>query len=79
MEGPDHEASSTLEEFKELVQSIRTAELCLGKYQKEVVNEELQMRSVSRKSLFLKNDIPEGQIISDDDLCLKRPDNNIWI
>jgi sialic acid synthase SpsE len=73
MEGPDHKASSTPEEFKELVQSVRTAELCLGSYKKTVVDEELQMRSVSRKSLFLKNDMTVDQVITDDDLCLKRP------
>ncbi|MDB4279360.1 N-acetylneuraminate synthase family protein [Paraglaciecola sp.] len=78
MEGPDHKASSTPEEFKELVDSVRTAELCLGGFQKEVVSEELQMRSVSRKSLFLKNNIAEGKIIADDDLCLKRPGTGLY-
>ncbi len=78
MNGPDHKASSTPEEFSELVQSIRTAELCLGKLSKVVVEEELQMRSVSRKSLFLKKGILEGQIISNDDICLKRPGTGLY-
>jgi len=78
MNGPDHKASSTPEEFSELVLSIRTAELCLGTLNKVVVDEELQMRSVSRKSLFLKNDILEGQIISNDDICLKRPGTGLY-
>jgi len=78
MQGPDHKASSTPDEFRELVESIRTAEQCLGGFQKEVVDEELQMRSVSRKSLFLKRDIPAGQVISGDDLCLKRPGTGLF-
>ena len=78
MNGPDHKASSTPEEFSELVLSIRTAELCLGTLNKVVVDEELQMRSVSRKSLFLKKDILEGQIISNDDICLKRPGTGLY-
>ena len=45
---------------------------------KVVVDEELQMRSVSRKSLFLKKDILEGQIISNDDICLKRPGTGLY-
>ena len=78
MIGPDHKASSTPEEFSELVLSIRTAELCLGKLNKVVVDEELQMRSVSRKSLFSKKDILAGQIISNDDICLKRPGTGLY-
>jgi sialic acid synthase SpsE len=78
MSGPDHKASSTPAEFSELVQSIRTAELCLGMLNKVVVDEELQMRSVSRKSLFLKKDIPKGQTISNDDICLKRPGTGLY-
>jgi N,N'-diacetyllegionaminate synthase len=78
MEGPDHKASSTPEEFKELVQSVRIAELCLGGYQKKVADEELQMRSVSRKSLLLNNDVIKGQTITDADLCLRRPGTGLF-
>lgn len=73
MSGPDHKASSTPEEFTELVKSIRTAEICLGKSNKVVVDEEMQMRAVSRKSLFLKKDVLKGQVFSHDDICLRRP------
>ena len=47
MEGPDHKASSTPDEFKELVSSIRTAQLCLGDYEKVVDEEVMQMRQFS--------------------------------
>ena len=36
------------------------------------------MRSVSRKSLFINNDITAGQVIADDDLCLKRPGTGLF-
>ena len=42
--GPDHKASSSPEEFKELVNSIRLAEISMGDPIKKVQKEEEQMR-----------------------------------
>ena len=78
MEGPDHRASSTPGEFRELVQVVRTAEKCLGTPVKEAKEEELQMRAISRESLFMKNSVSKGQLISDDDMCLKRPGTGLY-
>lgn len=73
MEGPDHKASSTPEEFIDLVESVRTAEKSLGHRVKHVQEEELEMRKISRKSIVLLRDIKKGELIGVEDLALKRP------
>ena len=78
MEGPDHKASSTPEEFSALVEAIRIAEASLGSKVKSVQSEEVEMRKISRKSLFLTRDIDEGNIIEEGDLTLKRPGNGLY-
>lgn len=77
LEGPDHKASSTPNEFKELVQNIRRAETMLGKAVKQMQPEEAQMASVSRKSLVLAKDISRGKLLNRDDLRLMRPGTGI--
>lgn len=78
MEGPDHKASSTPEEFSILVDAIRVAEASLGSKVKSVQTEEAEMRKISRKSLFLNKNIAEGSIIEDGDLTLMRPGYGIY-
>ena len=78
MAGPDHKASSTPEEFSVLVEAIRIAETSLGSKVKSTQNEEIEMRKISRKSLFLTKDIGEGNIIEEGDLTLKRPGFGIY-
>lgn len=71
--GPDHLASSTPEEFSELVDSIRKAELMLGSSRKVCQPEEVKMAQVSRKSITLSRGLRAGAKISENDLCLLRP------
>ncbi len=78
MAGPDHKASSTPDEFKILVNAIRIAEESLGSKVKKVQAEELEMRNISRKSIFLNKNIAEGNIINKSDLTLKRPGSGIY-
>lgn len=78
MIGPDHKASSDPIEFAELVSAIRNTEIALGSPFKSVQAEEMQMRQVSRKSLFLTQDIEEGEVIARDMLTLKRPGTGIY-
>ncbi len=77
MPGPDHKASSTPDEFRELVQHIRRAELMLGSARKSRQPEENQMASVSRKSLVFARAVKTGQTIVPDDLRLMRPGTGI--
>jgi len=78
MDGPDHKASNNPEEFAELVRAVRIAEKSMGDSIKQVQDEELQMRGVSRKSLFFSKDINKGETISAEDIVLKRPGNGIY-
>jgi N,N'-diacetyllegionaminate synthase len=77
LSGPDHRASSTPEEFSELVRNVRTAELMLGSHRKTCQEEESQMSNVSRKSLTLVRDVFSGEIITLADLRLLRPGTGI--
>ncbi len=75
--GPDQKASSTPEEFEELIQNIRRAELILGSSRKTCQKEELEMRKISRKSLVYSRDMYEGEIITLEDLKLMRPGDGL--
>ena len=75
--GPDHLASSTPDEFKSLADSVRRAEKILGSSVKVCQQEERQMAEVSRKSIFLKNDMQKDDIIHKDDLITMRPGTGI--
>ncbi|HHT9106415.1 MAG TPA: N-acetylneuraminate synthase [Candidatus Wujingus californicus] len=71
--GPDHKASSTPEEFKKLVESIRKTEVVLGSSIKKCQSEEVDMANVSRKSIVLNKDITKGETFTVDHLGMKRP------
>lgn len=77
MEGPDHQASSDPAEFSQLVNDIRVAEVSLGSSIKLVQQEEMQMKSVSRKSLFLARSVKAGTRFVAEDFCTKRPGTGI--
>ena len=78
LSGPDHKASSTPDEFKELVDLIRLAEISMGDPIKRVQEEEKQMRAVSRKSLFFSKNLKKGHILLLEDLTLKRPGSGLY-
>ena len=78
LDGPDHKASSTPDEFKSLVKDIRKMEKLMGSQSKIVYDEEKQMREVSRKSIFLKNDVKIDTMIKLEDLTLKRPGTGLY-
>lgn len=75
--GPDHKASVTPDEFRELVAQIRRTELMLGSAVKRCQAEERQMAQVSRKSIVVRHDLPAGTVIARDDLTTKRPGTGI--
>ena len=52
MSGPDHKASCTPSELKNMINEIRQTELILGKEKKEKQREEKEMSKISKKSLF---------------------------
>lgn len=77
MDGPDHRASSTPAEFKEYVQAIRNIENALGSGIKKPTHTEKEISTVVLKRIVAKKPIRENQIISEDDICVKR--NNVGL
>jgi N,N'-diacetyllegionaminate synthase len=71
--GPDHKASLEPEAFKQLVQTIRSAELILGNGIKEAHACERNTSEVARKSLVLNVDVPAGTVLEEAHLTTKRP------
>jgi len=71
--GPDHQASSTIEEFTDLVKSIRKVEKIKGNPKKVFTEKEKEITRTARKSIISKRDIPSGSIIKETDICYKRP------
>lgn len=71
--GPDHLASSTPDEFKNLADAVRRAEKMLGSPIKNCQDEERQMAEVSRKSIVMKKSVKAGSTLTSENLCLKRP------
>ena len=71
--GPDQAASSSPEEFRELVSQVRLAQSALGSPVKACQEEERQMSFVSRKSLVTSRELSADSIIQREDLTVKRP------
>lgn len=77
MEGPDHLASSTPEEFASLVKEIRNIEKSMGDGKKEATNVEKEISKVVLKRIVAKTKIEEGQIITENNICVKRNDTGL--
>lgn len=72
MEGPDHKASMEPKAFKEMVQAIRHIETVLGNGRKQPTKAEQQISQVVLKRIVAKRDIRAGQVIREEDICVKR-------
>lgn len=77
MDGPDHKASLNPYELRMMVKSIRNIEKALGSCKKVPSNSEIKNLVVARKSIVAKHDIKKGEIITEKNICCKRPGNGI--
>ena len=77
MEGPDHFASTEPVEFKSMIKSIRNVEVCLGDGVKQPALEEKKISKVVLKRIVARIPIAKGQVITEDDLCVKRSNSGI--
>jgi N,N'-diacetyllegionaminate synthase len=75
--GPDHAMSCSPQELKFYVKKIRDAQIALGSFQKKLSKEEIEVRDVARRSIFAARNLPEGTVITEDDLTVKRPGTGI--
>ncbi len=73
MEGPDHKASLEPQELKAMVKAIRTIETALGNGIKKPSKSEQKNISVARKSIVALTDIAKGDILTEDNITVKRP------
>lgn len=77
MEGPDHKASLEIKEFANMVSAIRNIEKALGNGKKEPSNIEKDNIPFVRKSIVASRNIKEGEILSEENLTIKRPASGI--
>jgi len=75
--GPDQRASLEPHELKRMVRAIRKVEMALGDGIKRPAKDEEEIKKLVRRSMIAKVDIPEGTIITEDMLDIKRPGTGI--
>ena len=77
MEGPDHLASMEPKEFKKMVDAIRNIEAALGDGRKEPTKSEREIAKVVLKRIVARQDIREGKVIEENDICVKRSETGL--
>lgn len=78
MEGPDHKASLSPEELKQMVISIRNIEKALcGDGKKTPSKSEIKNKEIARRSIVAAKKIEKGTLLTEDNLVIKRPNNGI--
>lgn len=75
--GPDHRASLEPDELAAMVKAIRNVELALGDGIKRVAVGEAANIEVARKSIVAARDIAEGELLTEENITVKRPGNGI--
>lgn len=75
--GPDHRASATPAEMRDLVESVRRAEAMLGSGRKEVTPSERGNMAVARRSIVAARPIRAGETLTEENLACKRPGTGI--
>lgn len=73
MEGPDHKASLEPDELAAMVTAIRQIEIAMGSGVKRPTESEIKNAIVARKSLVAAKPINKGELITEDNLTIKRP------
>lgn len=77
MEGPDHKASLEPEELKAMVSAIRHIEQALGTGHKTISESERKNIEIARKSIVASCAIKQGEMLTEENLTVKRPGNGI--
>lgn len=77
MEGPDHKASLSPSELKQMVFAVRNIEAGMGDGIKRRTVSEKKNCAAARKSIVAKADIAKGEIFTKSNITVKRPGNGI--
>jgi len=75
--GPDHQASADPTELAAMVAAIREVEAALGQTTKRPSASESAVAKVARKSLVAARPIRQGDVLTAEDLAIKRPGTGI--
>jgi N,N'-diacetyllegionaminate synthase len=75
--GPDHKASIEPNSLRDMISAIRNIEIGLGDGIKQPSLSEIKMRNVARKSIVAKKHILKDDILSMENMTIKRPGNGI--
>ena len=75
--GPDHKASLEPDELKAMVGAIRNIETALGSAEKGVSPSESKNMPIARKSIVAARDIKKGELLTEENITVKRPGNGI--
>ena len=78
MEGPDHKASLEPDELKAMVSAIRNIEKAVGgDGTKHISDSERKNIAIARKSIIAAKDIKKGELLTEENLTVKRPGTGI--
>lgn len=77
MAGPDHRASLSPDELKTMVAMVRNIERALGSGEKTVADAERPNIEVARKSIVAARDIKRGEVLTEENITVKRPGNGV--
>lgn len=75
--GPDHVASADFNELSVMIQGIRDVEKAFGSSQKKVTDSESANIKIARKSIVAIRHIEKGEILTEENLSVKRPGGGI--
>ncbi len=75
--GPDHRASLDPAELKAMVSAIRNVEQSLGNGEKVVADAERGNIEVARKSIVAARAIKKGEVLTEENITVKRPGNGL--
>ena len=77
MSGPDHKASLEPHELKDMVKAIRNIEVAMGDGIKKPSRSETPNIQIARKSIVALHDIKKGEMLTENNLTIKRPAKGI--
>jgi N-acetylneuraminate synthase len=75
--GPDHKASLEPSELIAMVKAIRNIEKAMGDAIKEPSPSEMKNMAIARKSIIALKDIRKGEVLSEENITVKRPGTGI--
>ena len=75
--GPDHRASLEPEELRQMIEAIRDVESAMGNGIKRPTEKEDEIKKAARRSIVARVEIPEGTVITEEMLDIKRPGTGI--